>query len=417
MRLVGLWQEFQQADIAVKRLGDVMNAPDDIDALLGGEGRDTLEGGAGKDKYEIKRTEGGDTITDSDGSGSVSYNNSALGGGKNKTKGDFTYYDNEKSPTYSYTTSGDSNSGPVTLTIRGIKSGELIATVEDFKNHQLGIHLKDKEKDPIPPPSIADDMGKASYIPSPIILDLDGDGVETSKQGTGTYFDHEANSFAESTGWVGKDDGLLVRDIDGNGLIDTGRELFGSETLLTNGKKAANGFAALAELDLTINGGNADGKIDSSDAAFSTLQIWQDANSDGYSSQAELKTLADAGIQSISLNYTSTAYTIANPGFGNTNIGWQTDANNNQHRQIGSYTSTDGATHAATDVWLQVNKMDAIATTTVEVSNEIDAMPDLEGYGNLHSLHQAMARNKTGQLKVLVEQYSAANNDELRRAA
>jgi subfamily B ATP-binding cassette protein HlyB/CyaB len=25
MRLVGLWQEFQQADIAVKRLGDVMN--------------------------------------------------------------------------------------------------------------------------------------------------------------------------------------------------------------------------------------------------------------------------------------------------------------------------------------------------------------------------------------------------------
>jgi ATP-binding cassette, subfamily B, bacterial HlyB/CyaB len=27
LRLVGLWQEFQQADIAVKRLGDVMNAP------------------------------------------------------------------------------------------------------------------------------------------------------------------------------------------------------------------------------------------------------------------------------------------------------------------------------------------------------------------------------------------------------
>jgi ATP-binding cassette, subfamily B, bacterial HlyB/CyaB len=27
MRLVGLWQEFQHADIAVKRLGDVMNAP------------------------------------------------------------------------------------------------------------------------------------------------------------------------------------------------------------------------------------------------------------------------------------------------------------------------------------------------------------------------------------------------------
>ena len=27
MRMVGLWQKFQQADIAVKRLGDVMNVP------------------------------------------------------------------------------------------------------------------------------------------------------------------------------------------------------------------------------------------------------------------------------------------------------------------------------------------------------------------------------------------------------
>ena len=27
LRLVGLWQEFQQADVAVKRLGDLMNAP------------------------------------------------------------------------------------------------------------------------------------------------------------------------------------------------------------------------------------------------------------------------------------------------------------------------------------------------------------------------------------------------------
>ena len=34
LRLVGLWQEFQQADIAVKRLGDVMNAPAEPMALI-----------------------------------------------------------------------------------------------------------------------------------------------------------------------------------------------------------------------------------------------------------------------------------------------------------------------------------------------------------------------------------------------
>ena len=34
LRLVGLWQEFQQADIAVKRLGDVMNAPAEPYSLI-----------------------------------------------------------------------------------------------------------------------------------------------------------------------------------------------------------------------------------------------------------------------------------------------------------------------------------------------------------------------------------------------
>ncbi len=33
LRLVGLWQEFQQADIAVKRLGDIMDMPTEPYAL------------------------------------------------------------------------------------------------------------------------------------------------------------------------------------------------------------------------------------------------------------------------------------------------------------------------------------------------------------------------------------------------
>lgn len=36
LRMVGLWQEFQQADIAVKRLGDVMNAPAEPYAMVSG---------------------------------------------------------------------------------------------------------------------------------------------------------------------------------------------------------------------------------------------------------------------------------------------------------------------------------------------------------------------------------------------
>lgn len=44
LRLVGLWQEFQQANIAVKRLGDVMNAPAEPHSLIPRRSR----GGAGQ---------------------------------------------------------------------------------------------------------------------------------------------------------------------------------------------------------------------------------------------------------------------------------------------------------------------------------------------------------------------------------
>lgn len=46
----------------------------------------------------------------------------------------------------------------------------------------------------------------------PIIIDLDGDGIETTGGSKGVYFDLDKNSFAEKTGWVKGDDGLLAVD-------------------------------------------------------------------------------------------------------------------------------------------------------------------------------------------------------------
>ncbi|WP_189836413.1 putative Ig domain-containing protein [Sulfuriferula multivorans] len=231
-------------------------------------------------------------------------------------------------------------------------------------------------------------FNKAGTIPSPVILDLDGDGIETTAVNAGAYFDHASDGFAEQTGWVGKDDGLLVRDLNGNGTIDTGTELFGSETKLTNGQKAANGFEALKELD-----SNNDGKIDASDAAFATLKIWKDANSDGYTSAGELLTLADAGVQSI------------NVGYANSTL---VDANNNQHEQVGSYTTTIGQTRAAEDVWFQTDTTYSIATTWLDVPADVAALPDASGYGKVYDLHQAMVRDTSGSLKNLVTQFTQA---------
>lgn len=239
-------------------------------------------------------------------------------------------------------------------------------------------------------------MEGASKIPSPIILDLNGDGVETAAVKSGAYFDHAGDGFAEQTGWAGKDDGFLVRDLNGNGTIDSGRELFGSETLLANSSKAANGFEALAELD-----SNLDGVIDSADAAFTTLRIWKDTDGDGYTDEGELLTLEEAGVQSINVGYTNST---------------TVDANGNAHKQIGSYTTAEGQTRDATDVWFQTDATNSIATDWVEVPEDIAALPDANGLGKVRDLHQAMAMDATGELKALVTAFTLAITPEDRDA-
>jgi hypothetical protein len=133
---------------------------------------------------------------------------------------------------------------------------------------------------------LADAFNNAQTQVSPVILDLDGNGVQTVGLGAGVHFDHDANGFAQQTGWVGQGDGLLVWDINDNGQIDNGRELFGDHTKLANGLRAVNGFEALAQHD-----SNADGRIDAQDAIWQHLRVWVDADANAQASQGELCTL------------------------------------------------------------------------------------------------------------------------------
>jgi hypothetical protein len=237
----------------------------------------------------------------------------------------------------------------------------------------------------------------ASTIPSPIILDLDGDGViRTVGMSSGVYFDHAADGFAERSGWVAPGDGLLVWDRNANGVIDSGREFFGSETLLPNGLKAVNGFAALRALDA-----NGDGVIDANDPVFTQLRVWVDASTDARTGQGELLTLEDAGVRSINVNYTHSNYV---------------DAHGNQHRQVGRYTTPDGQTRAATDVWFTVNMTSSLPTDWVEIPADIALLPDAQGYGKVRDLHQAMAIDTTGKLKALVATFTQATTPEDRDA-
>ncbi len=58
----------------------------------------------------------------------------------------------------------------------------------------------------------------------PLILDLDGDGIELiALSGSSAHFDYGQDGFAERTGWVAPDDGILVIDDYANASPPTPR--------------------------------------------------------------------------------------------------------------------------------------------------------------------------------------------------
>lgn len=140
-----------------------------------------------------------------------------------------------------------------------------------------------------------------------------------------------------------------------------------------------------------------DSKIDSQDAAFSSLRIWKDADGDGYSSEGELLTLNEAGVQSISTGYTNSTLV---------------DESGNAHKQTGTFTRTDGTTAAVTDVWFKTDNMYSIAEEWLEVPDDIAAMPNMKGYGQVRDLHQAMVRDSV--LKGMVNQFMAEPSSAVR---
>ncbi|WP_319244458.1 hypothetical protein [uncultured Propionivibrio sp.] len=205
----------------------------------------------------------------------------------------------------------------------------------------------------------------------PLVLDLDGDGIETLGIDTTNpiLFDHAANGVRIATGWLKSDDAFLVADRDHDGTIDSGAELFSDATPLDAGGIATDGFAALAQEDT-----NHDSVVDANDADWANLRLWRDLNQDGIAQADELFTLASQHIDALRL-----ARTVQNT----------TQPNGNRIADTGVYVRDDASIGTMGDIDLVTNPFVSRFANPVVLTDAARDIADMQGAGMVRSLREA----------------------------
>lgn len=134
-------------------------------------------------------------------------------------------------------------------------------------------------------------LGDAARKVDPLVLNFSGDAAQLTDQRFS--FDLNADGRSEQINFVAPGSGFLAFDLNQDGKINNGSELFGPMT--------DDGFRELAALDDDKNGW-----IDENDKAFGQLQVW---SRDG-AGQDQLQSLAAAGVGAISLSRVDTPFDV-----------------------------------------------------------------------------------------------------------
>lgn len=212
----------------------------------------------------------------------------------------------------------------------------------------------------------------------PLALDLDGDGlISTISADAGIMFDHKGNGVRQGSGWVNSNDGFLVYDRNGDGIVNSGSELFGADTADYSGNSTAGmtGFRALAQEDT-----NGDGVVNQLDDNWNSFKVWRDLNQDGISQANELFTLEGLGITEFRLDVENTSSTTD----GGTISG------------LGTYVKDDGTIGTTVQLDLDSNPFYSDFIHSVEISDHLSEYPDMGGSGAVRSLVEAAAWQANG---------------------
>ena len=141
--------------------------------------------------------------------------------------------------------------------------------------------------------------GKIRFC-DPLVINLDTNIAQVSDQKF--FFDLDQDGSEEEISTLKAGSGFLALDLNGDGVINDGGELFGT--------KSGNGFADLAKYDSDGNGW-----IDEADEIWEKLLIWtkDDEGND------KLYHLSDLGVGAIGLNNVSTQFALNSEKDNHTN--------------------------------------------------------------------------------------------------
>lgn len=134
-------------------------------------------------------------------------------------------------------------------------------------------------------------------LKDPLVIHFDGAVGEL--RNVAFQFDLDADGTTDSMPFVGTGSGFLALDANGNGQVDDGRELFGTQS--------GDGFADLAKLDADGNGW-----IDEADPAFAQLSVWRMDET----GQTRLQPLASQDVGALYVGHVASDMALREAGVG-----------------------------------------------------------------------------------------------------